>query len=704
MRKTKKVLSILLVFILIISNFSFSTKSNAIEELPKLEGMQGENTIDEKNTIGKSSLDHSIEETTKVEEKESIGVDQNKSEIGEIESRQEENKLEKSIEIQSEDKKIEESLELNGQENLYEESTFPKERGIQEESDSPDEKYGDFSNETVTFDQLKYALDEEAVEAELRFIPSSTVELVIPDTIFINEKEYKVTSIKLIRSVPHSLSKVKFSKYLKVIKYFSFSETQLTEVEFPESLEVIGDWAFYRSKISGDLKIGGSIRSIGDNAFVWNNIRSLTIGDSVKKVGITSFLGNPIEKMELGNNIERIGMAAFSNTNLVHIKLPNSIKELDMRVFEENKNLESIFIGDSIETIGYGQFFGCSNLKYIYTSMGNVDHLRELLLKGGMQCDPELDNVILTSGEAFQYSDETQKFYEVSKGENISFSVKDAEKQYRHIGNIAEDNTTSSDWVEVRPSYQWQKDDLSLEGEIGQTLLLKDIQGGDTGSYHVVVNGNVLEDIQVAMKPVPTLDMESNKSSEYLGKQIDYTITVGNQERTENWKDVIVKSMISSEGEYVSGSLQLDGKFISDDSWNKDGLFLPLGDLEGGETHKITYAIKIKSMPEEAVLENNTFVESSNLEEQRKSLKVEVLENKKPQEKDPIPMLPLEKNNPDSGDSSRRLVVNKNIYKGERKNIKYIPKTGDDNRVALYIGILLISVFCLYIFKKKRDL
>ena len=84
------------------------------------------------------------------------------------------------------------------------------------------------------------------------------------------------------------------------------------ELRYFTGLTAIGDSAFYRSSISGELRVPGNVNTIGDYAF--NGCRSLTsvvLEEGVDTVGWHSFSG-PISKLSLPASLKYIYSMAIN--------------------------------------------------------------------------------------------------------------------------------------------------------------------------------------------------------------------------------------------------------------------------------------------------------------------------------------------------------------------------------------------------------
>ena len=96
---------------------------------------------------------------------------------------------------------------------------------------------------------------------------------------------------------------------------------QLSRVEkitFPESLTKIGDRAFYKCNLQGEVKLYSRLSSIGASAFEGNAIESVVLEEGIKK----------IDKLAFANMI-----------TLTHITIPASVKKIGNNAFSGCPNL-----------------------------------------------------------------------------------------------------------------------------------------------------------------------------------------------------------------------------------------------------------------------------------------------------------------------------------------------------------------------------
>ncbi len=132
----------------------------------------------------------------------------------------------------------------------------------------------------------------------------------------------------------------------------------LSTVVLPESLETIGDQAFEYNNFK-TLDLPDTLKAIGISAFHGNKLESLSLPDSVDSIGKGSFSMNSITSLKLpanNPNFTNIPQGAFSmNIRLAHIDLPDTVVTIDDMAFA-GARLEELTIPASVKTIGWKAF------------------------------------------------------------------------------------------------------------------------------------------------------------------------------------------------------------------------------------------------------------------------------------------------------------------------------------------------------------
>ena len=176
----------------------------------------------------------------------------------------------------------------------------------------------------------------------------------IPSTVNYGGMEYSVTSIG----------------------YGAFEDcTGLTSVTIPNSVTSIGDYAFSGCSGLTSVTIPNSVTSIGAGAFGGcSGLTSVTIPNSVTSIlGLAFYDCRGLTSVTIGNSVASIGIDVFSLcSGLSSIKVESGNTTYDSRndcnaIIETASNTlvagcKNTVIPNSVTSIGYGAFGGCSGL------------------------------------------------------------------------------------------------------------------------------------------------------------------------------------------------------------------------------------------------------------------------------------------------------------------------------------------------------
>lgn len=160
------------------------------------------------------------------------------------------------------------------------------------------------------------------------------------------------------------------------------SMINLKVVEFPDSLESIGEKAFYFSGIE-EIALPEGITVIPDYALGYCQLlKQVYIPDSVEIIGNYAFYDTAISGVELPSGLREIGNAAFNSCEgIKSIQLGDKLETIKGSVFSYCTGLESIAIPDSVTALGGATFRGCTNLKSVTLSK-NIENIGTYLFYG----------------------------------------------------------------------------------------------------------------------------------------------------------------------------------------------------------------------------------------------------------------------------------------------------------------------------------
>ena len=103
--------------------------------------------------------------------------------------------------------------------------------------------------------------------------------------------------------------------------------------------------------------------SIGDYAFAWHGLTSVTIPSSVASIGKYAFIGcSKLTSATIPRGVTSIGEGAFCCSGLTNVAIPSSVTSIGREAFEGCQGLTSVTISEGVGSIGPYAFDGCKGL------------------------------------------------------------------------------------------------------------------------------------------------------------------------------------------------------------------------------------------------------------------------------------------------------------------------------------------------------
>lgn len=125
----------------------------------------------------------------------------------------------------------------------------------------------------------------------------------------------------------------------------------------PEGIKEIADGAFGRIPELTEITLPGSLKRIGEAAFIYCGMREITIPKGVAELERAAFLHcDQLETVHLQEGLRVIGWDAFWEcSKLTDIQLPKTLEQIGLRAFEHCTSLKQLTIPASITTL-YADF------------------------------------------------------------------------------------------------------------------------------------------------------------------------------------------------------------------------------------------------------------------------------------------------------------------------------------------------------------
>ncbi len=191
----------------------------------------------------------------------------------------------------------------------------------------------------------------------------------IPSKCKVIRSDYAYVGTESYRSFIAGIEEVEIPDSVTEIGDYAFHNfLELKKINIPNSVTRIGKCAFYICSSLVSITIPNSVTSIGNGAF-WEctGLTSITIPDSVTSIESYAFENcSSLTNITIPDSVNDIKEASFSScSSLTSIKLPNNLISIGSNAFHDCSSLASITIPESVTSIGNCAFDGCSSLTSI---------------------------------------------------------------------------------------------------------------------------------------------------------------------------------------------------------------------------------------------------------------------------------------------------------------------------------------------------
>lgn len=153
-----------------------------------------------------------------------------------------------------------------------------------------------------------------------------------------------------------------FDKEITKLNQYAFAGSGFTEIQLPNSLLEIGDYAFSSCRQLVSFQFNEGLKKIGSSVFSSDtNLRgTIIVPDSVEHIGYGAFIGTYLDNLIIGKGIKTLERYAIEQNNrncVLYLNYPHI----------ENKNycistsyFSKIIFGDNVKSIENSAFYGAS--------------------------------------------------------------------------------------------------------------------------------------------------------------------------------------------------------------------------------------------------------------------------------------------------------------------------------------------------------
>ncbi len=393
---------------------------------------------------------------------------------------------------------------------------------------------------TFTKDQLKYT-----VYSEDKATKTGTVSV---------EAESKEISGNIV--IPESIENGEYTYSVAILPTSAFFDCDsLTSITIPGVLTSIEESTFSGCTSLTNVVIGNGVTSIGGYAFYCcYNLTSIVIPDSVTSIGHYAFMScSSLSNVMISDKVTAIGVSAFEGcSNLTNVLIPNSVNYISSGVFAGCNNLASIVIPDGVTYIGGSAFASCNSLTSvtISTSVTYIEgyafwdcgNLTSVYFEGNA---PRIGDNSFSTPSIIYYRPGTTGWTNPWCGRPTTLWIEAPEVMEQPKSQAVLEGDTVTFTVSAEGTaplnYQWYKDEVAIEGAIGETYTIENVTVEDFGNYKVVVTnteGEAESDIAVlSLLQPPTITVNPISVTVDNGTNVVFTVEALNADSYQWYKD-----------------------------------------------------------------------------------------------------------------------------------------------------------------------
>lgn len=150
--------------------------------------------------------------------------------------------------------------------------------------------------------------------------------------------------------------------------YSFYKDSLLTTVLLPDSLRIIGEYAFSQCTSLQKLELPAKVWMLGEGSFYGcKQLSEINLPNGLFRIEKFLFYEcTSLQSIQIPPTVEVISSLAFHHCLLLKkIVVPDSVLLIDFRAFNECTNMDTVVLGSALNMMLDDVFYGCKALKYM---------------------------------------------------------------------------------------------------------------------------------------------------------------------------------------------------------------------------------------------------------------------------------------------------------------------------------------------------
>lgn len=147
-----------------------------------------------------------------------------------------------------------------------------------------------------------------------------------------------------------AMSGIRFPESLQAIGAYAFMASSVIEIEIPDQVSYIGDYAFYQCPLLSKVTLGKGLTEISGFTFnTCKELKEVTVKGDLKSIGDYAFFSCfAMEEFQLPESLESIGAGAFKSCEKLRgITIGKNVKDIGLIPFSFCKAMRSIKVDEA---------------------------------------------------------------------------------------------------------------------------------------------------------------------------------------------------------------------------------------------------------------------------------------------------------------------------------------------------------------------